>query len=303
MRHAEDTAFQKMLERVRNGVASDEDIKQLGQRQLDKLQLSSQQLEQMTFIVERNALRSLINLRYLQHYSSVVKRPLQFLLATDKLRDTGADAALWIPLLRSLPDNQTENLMGKLPVVIGMQVLIKDNLFTELGIANGTQGTLLDMLYTTPSDRTRFLLDSLPTAVVQISTPPGVILPALHGYPDGAILISPVTKACSAMLNIPGRVDQVKVAFSRTQLPMIPAKALTVHAAQGKTLDFACVDVVPPPGAKDHASLLYVALSRVRRIQDLAVLRPFTASDIRWQPAPDLIAEIRRLRDKAAAVK
>lgn len=61
-----------------------------------------------------------------------------------------------------------------------------------------------------------------------------------------------------------------------TQFPLRLAWALTVHKVQGLTLDRICVDV----GSLWEKGQLYVALSRVRRLQDLHVLR-FTPAALR----------------------
>jgi hypothetical protein len=84
--------------------------------------------------------------------------------------------------------------------------------------------------------------------------------------------------------------------FVRKQLPICPAKALTVHAAQGKTLPAICVDLPLPARQKHAASMLYVAFSRARRLDDIVILRPFKLTDIQHSPSEALFSEINRLR-------
>jgi hypothetical protein len=45
--------------------------------------------------------------------------------------------------------------------------------------------------------------------------------------------------------------------------------------------------------------MLYVALSRVRRLEDLTILRPFSAQAVQPQPSAELIADMLRLRELA----
>ena len=59
----------------------------------------------------------------------------------------------------------------------------------------------------------------------------------------------------------------------RTQLPIAPAFAVTAHASQGQTLRAAIVDLELPKGTSVIAS--YVALTRVKRREDLIIFRPF----------------------------
>lgn len=64
----------------------------------------------------------------------------------------------------------------------------------------------------------------------------------------------------------------------RKQLPITLAYALTIHKAQGLTLDKVCVDLgdqEQAPGAS------YVALSRVRRLEDLLIARPIDFSRLK----------------------
>lgn len=64
---------------------------------------------------------------------------------------------------------------------------------------------------------------------------------------------------------------KVKVVIK--QFPLQLAYALTIHKAQGMTLESACID----PGAWENGQL-YTALSRLKRIDDLYLLRSFNAS-------------------------
>lgn len=69
-----------------------------------------------------------------------------------------------------------------------------------------------------------------------------------------------------------------EVIGSYTQVPLMPAWAVTIHKAQGLTLDRAHVDFGRGAFAEGQA---YVALSRCRRLADLTLERPLRASDLR----------------------
>jgi hypothetical protein len=60
--------------------------------------------------------------------------------------------------------------------------------------------------------------------------------------------------------------------FSRTGLPLSLAWSLTIHKSQGLTIPKPVVDITPP--AEMSAGLSFVALFRVRRLQDV-ILVPF----------------------------
>lgn len=72
-----------------------------------------------------------------------------------------------------------------------------------------------------------------------------------------------------------------KVVGRYMQLPLMLAWAVTIHKAQGKTLDRVFVDL----GNRAFASgQVYVALSRVRSLEDLRLARPIAEEEVRCDP-------------------
>ncbi|KAF8344842.1 hypothetical protein F5887DRAFT_837590, partial [Amanita rubescens] len=58
---------------------------------------------------------------------------------------------------------------------------------------------------------------------------------------------------------------------------------MTAHKSQGQTLNKAIVDLKDTRGTEAP----YVMLSRVRRLDDLLILRPFPFARIRCRPSQD----------------
>ena len=58
------------------------------------------------------------------------------------------------------------------------------------------------------------------------------------------------------------------------------------------TLDKAIVDLVPQPNLKAPIDInfAYVPLSRVRRLEDITILRPFNAEIMKVKPNPACLA-------------
>ena len=65
------------------------------------------------------------------------------------------------------------------------------------------------------------------------------------------------------------------------QFPLALGYAMTIHRAQGKTLDSVVVDI--SRGAFEHGQT-YVALSRTRSAADMHIARPLSPRDVIFDP-------------------
>jgi ATP-dependent DNA helicase PIF1 len=153
-------------------------------------------------------------------------------------------------------DDNAENLSNTIYICIGAQVMLSTNLWTEIGLVNGSMGTVVDLTWQVGRDP----YTSLPSA----------ILVAFDGYSG------PVFPGCDAGI-VPvfartGRFEYHGISCSRTQFPLQLAYAITVHKSQGLTLSKAVMNLA----TKEHAlGLSYVAVSRVKSLQGLLFECPF----------------------------
>ena len=81
------------------------------------------------------------------------------------------------------------------------------------------------------------------------------------------------------------------LSFRRTQLPLIPAFAMTAHKSQGQTIQKAIIDLATCRGTEPP----YVMVSRVRKLEDLLILRPFPIGKITCRMSEDTRREQTRL--------
>ena len=162
-------------------------------------------------------------------------------IATIKAVHTGPNASKASP----------EDASGLEPVIClarGARVMLTSNLWTDAGLVNGAMGTVQAICYQSGGP------PSLPvTVMVKFDKYRG---PTWH---DGSV---------------PQRRTWIQggSACSRLQIPLKLAWAITIHKAQGLTLDKVVIDV----GKKEFsAGLTFVACSRVRRLSDIMFNTPF----------------------------
>ena len=162
-------------------------------------------------------------------------------VATIKAIHTGPNAS------KASPDDAA----GLEPIIYiaqGARVMLTANLWVDVGLVNGAMGTVVAICY-----RSGGAPPDLPIAVmVRLDSYSGPMLP------DGTVPITPIRRTWSAS----------GAQCSRLKLPLKLAWAVTIHKAQGLTLDKVVIDV----GKKEFSSgLTFVACSRVRHLADFAV--------------------------------
>ena len=98
----------------------------------------------------------------------------------------------------------------------------------------------------------------------------------LHGLEQNHVPIFPVKSNFQLTVN-----GKEAINVNRCHFPIVPRFSCTSHKSQGQTLKKAIVDLVKPPSLKNvDISFAYVPLSRIRRLEDLTILRPFNSEEI-----------------------
>jgi hypothetical protein len=267
-----------------------------------------------TMLVFRNEVRTKINnLSVFDHAIELNQSPI-VIVATDQVRCHDIDNAGLRRFLLTLPDNKTEGLIGYLPIVPNMPIVVTHNIATELHISNGSMGRLINVVYEdkeTINNNDGIRAPSFPWNTFYIRRP----LYALVELPQSN-LESPLNGLESTIVPIMPEIKQIKVdlksylsasqkrllqnkttiTITRSQLPIIPAYAMTTHKSQGKTLTHGIIDLVPPPYAKPDLAQVYVPITRFTSLDKLAILRPFPRTVLNHKPHPDIVAELKRLQ-------
>jgi hypothetical protein len=195
-----------------------------------------------------------------------------------------------------------------------MPVLLTDNIACELGLSNGTQGIFRELVYDDQEDsgglnvkneifpsNTIYIRKPL-YALVEINT--SQVESNLDGLRPKLIPISLIKKRFTVPIKqlfghlferVQGgrKIPQV-IQVTRTQLPIVPAFAITTYKAQGLTMNKIVVDLQVPVGTLQVASI-YVPLSRVKRAEDIVILRPFDMKVLQVRPSFVQDIELKRL--------
>lgn len=164
-----------------------------------------------------------------------------------------------VALLESLNNSHTarlassalaQGLSGKLYLSIGCRIMLRKNLCVTKGLVNGALGTVRQIV---------FKQEERPPAL------PYVILVEFDRY-AGPYFQNNLFPIMPIVTNWKDR----GLDCWRKQLPVTLAYALTIHKSQGLTLDKVVVEL----GDQEQApGATYVALSRVRRLNDIIITR------------------------------
>ena len=177
--------------------------------------------------------------------------------------------------------DDASNLHKTLPICIGARIMLTENLWTERGLVNGALGTVIDLTWSEGAT----VKKDLPLAV----------LVAFDKYEDDGPCLYRTDAGCPVVPIFTSRREFFRGAAQchRTQFPLTVAFAVTVHKAQGMTVDQAVLNIA----RKDFVvGLTYVAVSRVKSLSGILFESPFDF--IRFKGIPTH-TETMRLADKA----
>lgn len=161
------------------------------------------------------------------------------------------------------------NLAKRLPLCVGCRVMLTRNLWADVGLVNGAQGTVYDISWKEGAD---VLRDRPEVIMVAFDDYDGPAFTMPNGEPlrSGEKLVVPILRV---------RQDFMVGAnsCSREQFPLLVSYAITVHKSQGITLDKVVCDISAPEFA---SGLSYVAVSRVKTLGGLMFERSFDRSRV-----------------------
>ena len=289
----QDPRYQELLDRVADGESTEEDFALLCTRIISSTQdFRLPKFSLAPMIVPGNKLVAALNITHARSEAKRSRYQLLLSAAVDKEHGILVSDSMKSKL-HHLPTTKTGNLVSHLPLFPGMPVKICENIAVELGLANSTSGTIKDVIlhpdeqHNEQQNRTdEHILQHHPHCVIiAVET---TTCPKLQDLDIKHIPIYPT----SATFRF--KLPHMKFfrSLTRYQVSLVPEYAYTAHKSQAQTLRAIVVDLVKPSNMRRiDTSFAYVPLSRIRKLEDLLILRPFNISVLQKKKPKDLVKQ------------
>ncbi|KAF8332953.1 hypothetical protein F5887DRAFT_893920 [Amanita rubescens] len=232
-------------------------------------------------IVCDNATKDSLNNRFAQQFALSTNQELHYYWAEDYMENAPVEHnSPHADVLNALHSGISNGVLRKLPLVIGMPVMITSNINVESGVVNGSVGTVHSIYFKTSPDGRRILT----CCVVHI---PRASSQNMTGLADKLYPIMPQSFYFSYTHR-----NRFTWSVKRSQCPLVPGFAMTAHKSQGQTLSKVIVDLDSCSGSEAP----YVMISRVKSLSGLLIYWSFSKKRIRCNISQDSRAEDLRLR-------
>ncbi|RDB20445.1 hypothetical protein Hypma_012444 [Hypsizygus marmoreus] len=275
--------FVNLLSRLREGKCTNRDFNLLNTRVIDSETyppLSTTPWKHAPLIVYDNGTKDAINAHAAYAFARESGKCLHWYYANDKRRGVSITDENLTRHLLTYHSGKTNQRLGRIPLVIGMPVIVAQNFDVEGGIVNGSRGTLSRIRFRINESNERTLV----SVIVNIPDSSDEAMPHLQSH------------------DLPVLPDAVDIKFQhpynhstcnirRHQVPVLPAFAMTCHRAQGQSMPRVIVDLQACTGTEAP----YVMVSRATSLQGLLILRPFEKKKITCCQSEDARNETERL--------
>ena len=300
-----DPEWRDFLRHLRFGRVQEHHIKMLRSLVLTnpgcmETDFSSEPWTNASLVTPRHAVRRLWNEAALQQHGHHAQRVIFQCHAEDTIKGqplTLSERYAIATRASGGDQKRKQDLPATVEVAIGMQVMVTQNVQTDLDITNGARGTVVDILLSPDEPRISQIepvvkLKHLPVCVlVKLNCTRATQLKDLE---ESVIPVEPASKT----FQIKCKSAEAKV-ISRTvrrrQFPMTAAYAFTDYRSQGQTIQAVMVDIATPPTGGLTLFNLYVALSRSSGRSTIRLLRDFDDKLFRAGHCAELLAENDRI--------
>lgn len=298
MRFIEDPHYGHIMARLRLGTTTQDDLNVLNSRLLSYQTILPTD-RYLRYLVISHTLRESVNTMSLLKHANFLNTPVY---SFDAEIGRSKRCAPFTPeekvALLKLRDHTTGFLPTRPVLFVGMRIMVTTNINSSKGLSNGSLGTITSITLDSNSCNTpRVFSDD--TVLQSHTCLPTSVTIKLDGNEES---LSPKdAKGEYTMTPTLYESRQIKLlnrslSMNIRTFPLIPAYAMTVEKIQGETVDGIVLTTLHHSSRKSvPASLLYVALSRVRRLDQLYLTEELKMEDIK-RPSDEILNEIERLR-------
>jgi hypothetical protein len=230
--------FVRLLSRLREGVCTEEDYKLLSSRVVNKVKpdWSDPSWAGVPVIISDNEVKDALNEKAAVAFAKQTGQELHWYYAVDKHNSKILEDNELRTKLEKFHSGLTNQRLGKLPLVIGMPVIISSNFDVEAGVVNGCHGVLKQIRYYVDKEGRRHAI----SCVIEAPHTTGEKMPQL---PEHHVVALEDTTDMKFVHPHSHKMCTIKC----TQVPIVPAFAMTAHKAQGQTLTNALIDLESCP--------------------------------------------------------
>jgi hypothetical protein len=183
-------------------------------------------------IIPTNEVKDAINVRATIAYAKLTSWDVNWYECEGKHRGQVISKPELKDYLMDIHLGMTGQHLGKIPLVLGMPIIINQNFDIEAGIINGCVGSLQSVCYTLKANGARHAI----SCIVSTPSTSGEPLPHLMTH-ETAVLWDTVD------MSFINPFSRKKCQIKHTQLPISPGFAMTTHKAQGQTLLRTIIDL------------------------------------------------------------
>ena len=294
--HIEDEVWAHLLDRARHGLCHEADLLELRKLQLGhpdcpETDFTKDPWKDAVLVTPRHAVRELWNKAALRAHCKRLKAAILVSTAVDRVNGRQLTLTERYEVSKIRPRQSAESgckLAYEVELAIGQKVMVTYNIQTELDIANGARGTIVDVVFepgtakTVPQceERNAPIIEGVIAYVLVKMDRTSAV--TLSGLQPGVVPIVPLTRKFTI------EVKKNKRTITRRQIPIVGAYAFTDYRSQGQTIPRLIVDLAPPPTGKLTQFNAYVAMSRSKGRDSIRILRDFNSDLFTVHPSEAL---------------
>ena len=292
----------KVLDRIRCGQATQHDIELLQQRTFGHARgpdQSNPKWQSAPLITPRNTVRHAWNNYASLRHTATTGNQIFISPAIDEGCPLSRNQMVWSC------DSDTGMLATWSVICMDAVSIVTANVAVELGVANGSRVVVKEVV-PHPDDHQGW--SRINDAIVKLSQPPLCVYVEvleeesdIGEYYPGKPGWFPIMRK-KAIVKTPKEFG-TPVSFSRTQIPLTPAFAMSDYRVQGRGLNTFIVDLQRPPTGSLKLENIYVMLSRASNWEDISILRRFDESIFQAKADETLMEYDKYLQSQNEATK